>query len=245
MTKQNEPNPAEKNSVGENQMIYPSCSECVFRLGGDFEEIRTQMYNIINWTRKEYDGTVDGSKRPLSEEIKKSIADVKKKIKEAKTLEDFEKIVIEFTCNYETFFKVDEDGERLLVATCNNYNWDDVEKQDVWEDDIEYWGVAGVTSYILHDVIDGYPIFKLQYIDEYHKKFPTFIFADKGQTFFDEEIKAIADEKKPVAKGKDTKFVIRDKIMYKMEDNHLTKANEISDKTLLNKVKILANLGGL
>ena len=104
----------------KNQMLYPNCSEMVFRLSGDLEEIREQMYNIVEWTRKEYIGDVGGGdKDTLSDHMKKSIAEVNNKIKNATTLEDFEKIVIEFTCNYETFFKVDENNG-LLVATCNN-----------------------------------------------------------------------------------------------------------------------------
>jgi len=221
----------------KNQMLYPNCSEMVFRLSGDLEEIREQMYNIVEWTRKEYIGDVGGGdKDTLSDHMKKSIAEVNNKIKNATTLEDFEKIVIEFTCNYETFFKVDENNG-LLVATCNNYEWTDVDKEEVYDDEIDYYAVAGQTSYKLYDIIDGYSIFKLEYADEDHKKFPLFIFADKEQEFSDED-------NRDVSIGKDVRFAIRGDAMYKIENNHLIKVNEIQDKVLLNKIKILANLGG-
>jgi hypothetical protein len=221
--------------------LFPSCSEMVFRIGEGLEETRKQMYNIVKWIKKEYSGEAgDGDKEELSPQIKKQIAEVKQKIKEAKSLADFEKIVIEFTCNYETFFKVD--GESLLVATCNNYNWDDVDKQDISGDSSDYWATAGVTPYELHDIIDGHFIFKLKYDDEDHDKFPMFIFAEKGQIFYDEDERTENGELKAIKKGSDTKFVIRDKVMYRMEDNHLIKVEEVKDKVLLNKIKILANL---
>jgi len=180
-------NQLKKTSGKQNQMLYPNCSEMVFRLVGDFEEIRKQMYNIVEWTRKEYVGEEgNGRIERLSSDMKKRIIDVNKRIKEAKSIEDFEKIVIEFTCNYETFFKVDGD-DGLLVATCNNYDWTDVDKEDVYDNEVDYYSVAGMTSYILYDIIEGYPIFKLEYNDEDHKKFPGFIFPDKGQIFLDEE----------------------------------------------------------
>jgi len=223
--------------------LFPSCSEMVFRIGGDFEEIRTQMYNLIGWVKKEYCGEVgDGGKEKLSPEMKINIANIKKQIKDAKSLEDFEKIVIEFTCNYETFFKAEEDGEGLLVATCNNYGWDDVEKQDTSQDSDEYYNVAGYTHYVLHDIIDGYPIFKLEYEEEEHKQFPTFVFPNKGQEFMRDDDTGTSIKLK---KGESVKFVVRDKIMFKTQNNHLVKVEEIQDKVLLNKIKILANLGGL
>jgi hypothetical protein len=228
-----------KNKKEQEICLNPNCSECVFRLSGDFEEIRKQMYNIIDWTRKEYDGTVNGVKEPLSKNIKKGIADIKQKIKEAKTLEDFEKIVIEFTCNYETFFKADENGDGLLVATCNNYNWDDVDKQDVSGDSSDYYDVAGETSYILKNKIDGHYIFELEYKDEDHKKYPMYVYADKGQIFYEYNYE---DHTKEIKKGKSIKFVTRGDSVYTMKDNHLIKVEEITDKVLLNKLKILANL---
>jgi hypothetical protein len=209
-------------------------------LTGDFEEIRQQMYNIVEWTRKEYCGECgDGKPEKLSPQMKKQIDEVNQKIKEATSLEDFEKIVIEFTCNYETFFKEDENGDGLLVATCNNYNWDDVEKQDVCDDETDYYKVAGKTSYILKSKIDGHYIFKLEYADEDHKDYPMYIYADKGQIFYED---CYDDHTKEVKKGKSVKFVTRGDAVYTLKNNHLIKVDEIQDKALLNKLKILANL---
>jgi hypothetical protein len=242
MVTQNELTPAEKNSGVKNIMLYPNCSEMTFRIGGDFEDIRKQMYNIIEWTRMEYTGEVgDYDKQKLRPNIKKGISQIKKQIKDAKTLEDFEKIVIDFTCNYETFFKADENGNGLLVATCNNYTWDIVDKQDEDQDGDDYYDIAGFTKYKLIDQIEGCDVFKLEYDDEDHKKFPMFVFTKKDQGILNDDY----DTKKPIVKGKTTQFVIRNKLIYTKKDNHLIKVEEIEDKVLLNKIKILANLGAI
>lgn len=241
--------PRTKNSGHKNIVLNSNCSECVFRLTGSFEDIKKEMFNILEWTRKEYCGEVgdseveDGVKKPqpLHPNIAKSIAEVKQKIEDAKTLEDFEKIVIEFTCNYETFFKEDENGDGLLVATCNNYTYDDVKKKDVYDEDLDYYKVAGKTSYVLKNKIDGHYVFELEYKDEDHKDYPMYIYADKGQIFYEENYE---DKTIEIKKGKSIRFVTRGNIAYKMENNHLVKVEEIKDKVLLNKIKILANLEG-
>lgn len=219
---------AEKINTG-NTELYPNCSEMTFRLSGDFEEIRIQMFNIVEWIEGEYSGKYgDGEKEKIHPRIKKSIATLREKIKNATTLEDFEKLVIEFSCNYETFFKAD--GDDLLVATCNNYEWENVDKEETGE---EYYDIAGSTSYKRHTTIDGYVILKHCYPDEHFEieDEPLFIFPDKS---FSLTYKDYAPDEVSV--------VIRSDIAYMIKDNHLLKIDEIKDKELLNKLKILMNL---
>jgi len=222
-------NPAEKNPSSKTQMLYPNCSEMVFRLSGDFEEIRTQMYNILEWTIGEYTGKYGGGdKEELSAYIQKSADEIREKIKSAVSLEDFEQIVIEFTCNYDTFFKKESDNE-LLVATCNNYGWDNVVKEEVYEEDKDYYNVAGYTNYILHDVIDGYEIYKREYDDASERGMPEFAFPDKGF--------------KITLENSDVKFVIRGDNIFLIDNNNLIKIPQVKDEVMLNKLKLLMNLG--
>jgi len=211
-----------------NNELYPNCSEMVFRLSGDFEDIRTQMYNIVEWTEGEYSGKYGGGpKEKLHPKINKSIATLREKIKNAITLEDFEQIVIEFTCNYETFFKAD--GDDLLVATCNNYEWDNVDKEYAEE---EYYQVAGSTSYKRHKTIDDYIILKHSYPDDDESDDkPLFIFPDKS---FSLKYKDYSPDEVSVVIRKDIAFIIK--------DNQLIKIDEIKDEDILTKLKILMNL---
>ena len=234
-------NPAENYPSSETQMLYPNCSEMVFRLSGDLEEIRTQMYNILDWTIGEYtgkygDGDYEEDKEdkedkkelePLHPNIQRSVDEIREKIKNATTLEDFEQIVIEFTCNYETFFKVDEDNG-LLVATCNNYGWSNVVKEEVYEEDRDYYTVAGYTHYILQEVIDGYEIYKREYDDASERGMPEFVFPDKGFKISLED--------------SDVKFVIRGDNIFLINNNNLIKIPEVKDEEMLNKLKLLMNL---
>jgi hypothetical protein len=103
-------------------ILNPSCSEEVFRLRGNLEEIKTEVNHMLDDVYTDYSS--DSSDKPWLENVKKQIAEKRKQIAEADKLSDFESIYFPFTCNYETFFK--PDGEDLLVATCNNHPWDTV-----------------------------------------------------------------------------------------------------------------------
>ena len=210
----------------------------VFRLSGDFKYIQQQMLNLLEWTRKEYTGEVgDGGPEKLSPEMKKKIKTLKEKIDNAKTLEDFEQIVIEFTCNYETFFKKESDTS-LLVATCNNYNWDDVDKEEVYDDEQGYYDVAGYTHYIKASEINGYTIYKREYdgedLGKREKKLPKFVFPEKG---FE-----IIHEDSVVSSLTNAKFVVRGEFIFQINNNRLEKIPEVKDEKMLNKLKLLMNL---
>jgi len=117
----------------------------------------------------------------------------------------------------------------------------EAKKEEVYDDDLDYYKVAGKTSYVLKNKIDGHYVFELEYKDEDHKDYPMYIYADKGQIFYEENYE---DKTIEIKKGKSIRFVTRGNIAYKMENNHLVKVEEIKDKVLLNKIKILANLEG-
>jgi len=213
--------------------LNPNCSEEVFRLTGSLKDIKKQMLNMAEWIEGEYTGTYgDGPIEKLSPQIKTSLNDLRKKIKDAKSLEDLELIVIDFTCNYETFFKAKE-GD-LLVATCNNYSWGNVEKEDVYGDDENYYTAAGYSSYEKVAEIEGYTILKHCFSDEDYKDgnnpYPRYIFPEKGSKLvFDNTYRA-----------NEIKLVIRGKWIYALAGNNLIKINEVGDKKMLNKLKIAA-----
>jgi len=98
-------------------ILNPNCSEQVFRLSGDLEYIKKQVLNMID--------CIENEDRKPTAHWKKIYDDARKKVKNVKTLGDFQKIGFTFTCNYETFFVPENDT--LVVATCNNHIWDSVD----------------------------------------------------------------------------------------------------------------------
>ena len=216
--------------------LYPNCSEMVFKLTGDLEEIRQEMYNLLEWTKMEmeYTGEVgEGPKTRLTKGMKKRIEEVKKQIKEAKNLDDFEQIVIEFTCNYETFFKKEDND--LLVATCNNYNWENVNYEEHAGD---YYGVAGFTYYALAGNVNGYEVYHRKYDEGMEdRRMPEWVFPEAG-------FKIFGDGGKLLKQGEDTKFVLRNDICFIIRNNRLEKIPLVQDEKILTKLKLLANLEG-
>lgn len=219
----------------DNQVLYPNCSEMVFRIFGGFEEIRKQMFNMVEWVEGEYSGKYGDyglyeKAEPLSPKMKKEIATLREKITNATTLENFEDLVIDFSFNYETFFKK-ENNNSLLVATCNNYDWTNVEKEELREGDFGgYYGIAGCKYFDLISNIDGYEIFKRDLnIEEDENKLiaSELIFVEKG-------IK--------IPKGDGYKFVMRRGCAFYISNNKLIKIPQVQDKKILNKLKILMNL---
>jgi hypothetical protein len=217
-------------------MLNPNCSETVFRLEGSFKEIKKQVSNLIKWTEMEYDGSVgDGPREKLTSEMVKQFNEVKKQLKDAKTLEEIEQIVITFTCNYETFFK--QSGEDvLLVATCNNYTYDNVSKFDSNDD---YWDVAGKTTYDVKEIYDGSYILKLRYDDDVPRKFPLYIITEPNTLLTD----SYWDGPRKIAiVGSSVDVVSRNKAVFIIKNNKLQPIEELRDKVKLNKIKLVLNL---
>lgn len=122
-------------------ILSPNCSEQVFRLEGDLEEIRKEILKMIDIVEEEW--TQEGS---LDKNNKKILDDKRKEINAITDIDDFDDLIFPFTCNYETYFEVRDDGVNIGVdvATCNNSDWDDV---DYVSCNREYWDIAREVSY--------------------------------------------------------------------------------------------------
>lgn len=148
----------------------------------------------------------------------KEINELRTRIKNIKDLKEFELIVFEFTCNYETYFK--KSGNDLRVATCNNHDWDEIDCIPESSDD--YHKVAH------HDYYKS--IFREGNYAVVRKEF------EKGKLLFLEigKIKFEHDNTFKLCKIKG-KFYIT-------TNNELVEVKEITDEDLKSKLGILANL---
>jgi len=195
-----------------NEILNPNCSESVFKLSGGLEEIKTEVLKMIDIWQNE-------AKNDGYNQRKKEIKKLRERIKNIKNLEEFEFVVFEFTCNYETYFK--EDKGDLLVATCNNHDWDDVNSSPLSEDD--YSKIAEKDYYKLIFHAGEYAVAK----EEYGKK--RLLFLELGK-----DVKFEYD--------KTFKLIKRGGSLLINRDNQLVKIKEIKDKDLKNKLLVLANL---
>lgn len=122
--------------------LYPNCSEQVFRLSGDLEDIKAGVLQMLDIWEKEngdYDNQNGVSKRKMVE--------LRENINKIKNVKDFEKICFAFTCNYPTFFK--EEDNSLIVATCNNHEWSEggLDYEDLDDEKYDYYDIAGKISF--------------------------------------------------------------------------------------------------
>lgn len=143
--------------------LNPNCSEEVFRLTGDLESVKKEILKMIDIVEIEY--KTDGI---TSEEWNKIFNDKRKEIKKVKSIEEFGEIIISFTCNYETYFNPDYgDDDSLWVATCNNHDWDGINK--INENDERYHEVAGYTYYLIKLKGRNWLYLKKKYDDDISK----------------------------------------------------------------------------
>lgn len=200
-------------------MLFPSCSESCFRLTGNLGSIKAEVIKMLDiWQKEQEEGW---NKR------ENEINSLKQRINNIKTLEEFEDIVFEFTCNYETYFK--KEDKDLLVATCNNHDWDDVNY--IPENSEDYCKIAG-KIYCIN-------IFE----DEKHIVFKEKDWTDKSNTlklFFvyrpNFEITYDKYDKRAVEIFKKSKGISL------VQNNQLIKLEEITDKNILTKLKVLIAL---
>ena len=193
-------------------IIQPSCSEQVFKLTGNLEEIKQEVLKMLDvWQKESEENNFDIRD--------KEIKDLRKRIKNIKDLEEFELIIFEFTCNYETYFK--KSGKDLRVATCNNHDWDEI--NCIPESSDDYHKVAHYNYYKLIFKEGNYAVVKKEF--------------EEGKLIFlemDKNIKLEHDNTFKLCKIK-RGFCIA-------TNNELMKVNEITDEDLKSKLGILANL---
>lgn len=163
-------------------ILQPSCSESVFRLTGNLEEIKDEVLNMLDIIKVDYkDGINMKNKqdREWWESHKKRVAYQRKEISKIKNLKDFRMIVFTFTTNYETFFKPDK--EDLIVATCNNIDWNDL--NIIKGNDEDYHKIAGYDYYKLLCSGNGW-----MYVSNKEKKVSPVIFKLQYQLSLDVEL---------------------------------------------------------
>lgn len=166
-------------------ILNPSCSEEVFKLTGSFKVIKDEvlkMLDILEDDERKSTNMKDKENRKYHNEYKKRIVEKRKEVKAVKTLEDFRMIVFPFTCNYETFFKPDNND--LIVATCNNTDWSGIGKESM--DVEEYFNIAGYVYYELLCKGDGWIYVHLKY-DEKGGLHKPVIFKSKDVIILDKD----------------------------------------------------------
>ena len=199
-----------RENMTNNKMLFHNCSEQVFRLKGNLKEIKQEVLKMLDVWQKESEGNNFATR---DEEINK----LRKRIENIKTLQEFELVVFEFTCNYETYFK--KSGNDLRVATCNNHDWDEIDCIPESSDD--YHKIARYNYYRQIFREGNYVIGKKEY--------------EKGKLLFlemDKNIKFEHDNTFKLCKIKGEFYIAT--------NNELMKVKEITDEDLKNKLGILA-----
>jgi len=124
-------------------ILNPNCSEAVFKLKGSLDDLKHEVINMIKEMKVVILKGMDGKyKKHWEEKINEKI----KEVKNIKKLSDFDYFLIPFSPNYTTSFSPLGNGE-LLVATCNNLDYDSVNKIPMDSD--SYWDVAKISFYMI------------------------------------------------------------------------------------------------
>src|SRR3989338_2198816 len=138
------------NKFNENikMILNPNCSEAVFKLSGSLDEIKSEVLKMLDIIEEDYRKDTDMKDKQSREwyhHLQKRLQDKRDEIKNIKHLDEFKMVVFPFTVNYETFFKPDKDNN-LMVATCSNTDWDDLNKEGISD---EYYSIANCNYYDL------------------------------------------------------------------------------------------------
>jgi hypothetical protein len=203
-----------KNS---SENLQSNCSEMCFRLTGSFKDIKEQVMSMVDCIER------DRADSNYPDE-KKMMKELRDKIKAIKNLSEFNFFMIEFTTNYKTFFR-EKDGD-LLVATCNNIEWDDI---DYILEDESYYNIAGHESYIVYIIYDKYILLRKQY----------------WRSSGDKEFVIIVPEGMDLKEGEKIEVLERNNNVYVLSSsNKYFELEKLKDKELKLKMKLLAGLKG-
>jgi hypothetical protein len=252
---------AEKLKHSSND-IQSNCSEQVFRLKGTFDEIKKSVLGMVDCIEKDF---IDYDKE-LTIRDKKRLAELTARINGITKLEEFNYLMIDWTTNYETYFKLDNND--VLVATCNNIDWDLI---NAIPDSSGYYSVRGKNDYDVKLVYEDKLLIEKTDYDEEEDRSPP---QDKLVLVLNKDLHKyyISRDSKfgeyniiQLMKRNDTYYLLPnnnvtrppnsfsnsvicteggdgDKVSFESNENGVMKAKFCDDIELITKLKIIANL---
>ncbi len=215
-------------------MIHMSnCSETAFRLTGSLDDIKNEVLKMLDiW---ENEDTYKDKDR------KEELTELRKRIDDIKELEEFEILQFDFTTNYETYFKGD-DGD-LLVASCNNHDWDGINSE--FMDSEEYWNIREGGRYYITFEDDKYVLAQKKDDDKDNKNnkkvTDTICFDKEEKVKLDIEIDEYVSDGEPSNSfrmfEKNGEHFIRDETRDK-----IVKIKEVKDDKIIKQIETLIEL---
>jgi len=198
---------------------------------GSLEDIKGEVTKMIDiWiSEEEEDGTIS---KDRTEELK----ELKKRIKNIKVLEEFDILKFDFTTNYETYFQSKE-GD-LLVASCNNHEWSDLDVE--FMDSDEYYGIREGGRYLIAFEDDEYILAQKRKDDDIgnFQVIDTICIKKNELTKLDVEMDNYDKTKCFRMFEKGGEHFIRNEVL-----NQIIKINEVKDKNVIRQIETLIMLG--
>ena len=207
-----------------------NCSESCFRMTGSLEDIKGEVTKMIDiWISEEEGG--------ISIERAEELKELKERIENIKVLEEFDLLKFDFTTNYETYFQSKE-GD-LLVASCNNHEWDDLNAE--FMDSDEYWSIRDGGRYLIAFEDDEYILAQKRKDDDDIGNFQvidTICIKKNELTKLDVEMDNYDKTKTFRMFEKGGEHFIRNEGL-----NQIIKINEVKDKNVIRQIETLIMLG--
>lgn len=151
-----------------SEILNPNCSEEVFKLTGTLDEIKAEVQKMIDIVEDEYNSAEWSDM--LDDEVNYDYK--REEIRQIKSLDEFRDMIFPFTCNYETYFQP-MDYDELIVATCNNHDWDNLIKENMYDSDGgEYYKYANYRYYIVKLRGNNWVYLEKEYEDDEYERFP-------------------------------------------------------------------------
>lgn len=218
----------------KTKILQSNCSETAFRLTGTLQDIKNEVLKMLDiWENDE----VGNSTYKTSK--KEELTELRKRINDIKDLEEFEILQFDFTTNYETYFK--GDGEDLLVASCNNHDWDNVNSE--FMDSEEYYNIREGGKYHIAFEDDKYVLAQKKDDSEDNKKVTDTICID-----LKEKIKLDIETNEYAIEDDEPKYSFR---MFERKGKHfikddttnkITEIEEVKDDKIIKQIETLIEL---